>query len=92
MASLPRSASAQKEVVPKHITPETLRAVAKGLDFLAAKQSGLAYRPVLVTVTVCGAVVAPRFWLPKVRLLGVTEAPGWPLNVGAPCRGSFRAS
>ncbi len=29
----------QKEVLPKHITPETLRAVLKGLDFLAAKQA-----------------------------------------------------
>jgi Prenyltransferase and squalene oxidase repeat len=34
-----RAAWAQKEVLPKHVTPETLRAVVKGLDFLAAQQS-----------------------------------------------------
>jgi len=39
LAGLPERASAQKEVLPKHVTPEALRAVAKGLDFLAAKQS-----------------------------------------------------
>ncbi len=33
------SGAAQKEVLPKHVTPETLKAVVKGLDFLAAKQS-----------------------------------------------------
>ncbi len=30
---------ADKEVLPKHITPETLKAVVKGLDFLAAQQA-----------------------------------------------------
>ncbi|MFI5456569.1 MAG: prenyltransferase/squalene oxidase repeat-containing protein [Isosphaerales bacterium] len=39
LASFPRSSSAQKEVLPKHVTPETLRAVVKGLDFLAGKQA-----------------------------------------------------
>jgi hypothetical protein len=34
-----RTVRAQKEVLPKHVTPETIRAVAKGLDFLAAKQA-----------------------------------------------------
>jgi Prenyltransferase and squalene oxidase repeat len=31
--------AAEKEVLPKHVTPETLRSVIKGLDFLAAKQA-----------------------------------------------------
>jgi hypothetical protein len=31
--------AADKEVLPKHITPETLRAVVKGLDYLAAQQA-----------------------------------------------------
>jgi len=30
---------AEKEVLPKHVTPETQRAVIKGLDFLASKQA-----------------------------------------------------
>ena len=30
---------ADKEVLPKHITPETLKAVVKGLDFLAVQQA-----------------------------------------------------
>jgi len=34
-----RGLAAEKEVLPKHVTPETLRAVVKGLDFLAAKQA-----------------------------------------------------
>ena len=34
-----RPALAQKEVLPKHVTPETLRAVLKGLDYLAAQQA-----------------------------------------------------
>src|SRR6476646_5759774 len=35
-----RNAVAQdKEVLPKHVTPEALRAVTKGLDYLAAQQS-----------------------------------------------------
>jgi hypothetical protein len=35
-----RRASAQaKEVLPKHVTPEALKAVTRGLDYLAAKQS-----------------------------------------------------
>ncbi len=33
------SAAAQKEVLPKHVTPETIRAVTKGLDYLAAQQA-----------------------------------------------------
>ena len=33
------SRAAQKEVLPKHITPETLKAVIKGLDYLPLKQS-----------------------------------------------------
>ena len=37
-ASEPRWAR-QKEVLPKHVTPETLRAVLKGLDYLAAQQA-----------------------------------------------------
>jgi hypothetical protein len=39
LALLPRRAAAQKEVLPKHITPEALRAVVKALDFLTAKQA-----------------------------------------------------
>src|SRR5262245_20230849 len=39
LAYFARSAAAQKEVLPKHITPETLRAVVKALEFLSAKQS-----------------------------------------------------
>jgi hypothetical protein len=35
----PRSQAAEKEVLPKHITPETIRAVVKGLDYLAAQQA-----------------------------------------------------
>jgi hypothetical protein len=36
----PRLARGQgKEVLPKHVTPETLRAVIKGMDFLAGKQA-----------------------------------------------------
>jgi hypothetical protein len=31
--------AAEKEVLPKHVTPETLKAVTKGLDYLAAKQA-----------------------------------------------------
>lgn len=31
--------AAEKEVLPKHVTPETLQAVVKGLDYLASKQS-----------------------------------------------------
>ncbi len=34
-----RTAWAQKEVLPKHVTPETLKAVLKGLDYLAAQQA-----------------------------------------------------
>ena len=29
----------EKEVLPKHVTPETIRAVLKGLDYLAAQQA-----------------------------------------------------
>jgi hypothetical protein len=32
-------AAAEKEVLPKHVTPETLRAVVKGLDYLASQQA-----------------------------------------------------
>jgi hypothetical protein len=31
--------AAEKEVLPKHVTPETLRSVIKGLDFLAGRQA-----------------------------------------------------
>ncbi len=34
-----RAAGQGQEVLPKHVTPEALRAVIKGLDFLASKQS-----------------------------------------------------
>jgi hypothetical protein len=34
-----RPALAAEEVLPKHVTPETLRAVMKGLDFLASRQA-----------------------------------------------------
>jgi hypothetical protein len=33
------SALAAEEVLPKHVTPEAIRAVVKGLDFLAAQQA-----------------------------------------------------
>jgi hypothetical protein len=39
LASATRAWAAQKEVLPKHVTPETLRAVVKGLDYLAAQQA-----------------------------------------------------
>ena len=39
MAGLRRGRAADKEVLPKHITPETIRAVIKGLDYLAAQQA-----------------------------------------------------
>ncbi len=31
--------AAEKEVLPKHVTPETLRSVIKGLDYLAGRQA-----------------------------------------------------
>ncbi len=34
-----RGCAEEKEVLPKHVTPETLRAVIKGLDYLAAQQA-----------------------------------------------------
>src|SRR5262245_56085781 len=34
----PRSAQAAEEVLPKHITPDTLKAVRAGLDYLARSQ------------------------------------------------------
>jgi hypothetical protein len=34
-----RAGAQEKEVLPKHVTPEALRAVTKGLDYLAAQQS-----------------------------------------------------
>src|SRR5262245_939343 len=37
-ASFPRQAHAADEVLPKHITPETLKAVRDGLDYLARTQ------------------------------------------------------
>src|SRR4051794_13442923 len=39
LAGRAASGAAQKEVLPKHITPETLRAVLKGLDYMATHQS-----------------------------------------------------
>jgi hypothetical protein len=39
LASLPRGWGADTEVLPKHVTPETLKAVLKGLDYLATKQA-----------------------------------------------------
>src|SRR5262249_11612982 len=39
LASAPQSFGQEKEVLPKHITPETLRAVIKGLDYLARIQA-----------------------------------------------------
>lgn len=39
LAGLHRGRAAEKEVLPKHVTSEALRAVVKGLDFLAAGQS-----------------------------------------------------
>jgi hypothetical protein len=39
LASLARGRAADKEVLPKHVTPETIRAVVKGLDYLATHQS-----------------------------------------------------
>jgi Prenyltransferase and squalene oxidase repeat len=36
---LRRLGAAEHEVLPKHVTPETLRAVIKGMDYLAAQQS-----------------------------------------------------
>ena len=37
-AGWPHWAAAQKEVLPKHVTPETLRAIVKALDFLSTSQ------------------------------------------------------
>lgn len=34
-----RSFAQEKEVLPKHVTPEALKAVTKGLDYLAAQQA-----------------------------------------------------
>ena len=39
LASLQRGWGADKEVLPKHMTADTLKAVIKGLDFLAKKQA-----------------------------------------------------
>ena len=39
LASLQRGWGADTEVLPKHVTPETLKAVIKGLDYLAIKQA-----------------------------------------------------
>src|SRR5438270_834377 len=35
----PRADAPEKEVLPKHVTPEAIRAVTKGLDYLAGQQS-----------------------------------------------------
>ena len=59
---------AEKEVLPKHVTPETIRAVIKGLDYLAAQQAddgswitggGQAY-PVAMTGLAGTALPGPR--------------------------------
>src|SRR5262249_13627478 len=39
LAAPHRARCADKEVLPKHVTPETLRSVVKGLDYLAAQQA-----------------------------------------------------
>jgi hypothetical protein len=39
LANLGNSQAAEKEVLPKHVTPETLRAVVKGLNYLGAQQA-----------------------------------------------------
>src|SRR4051794_6049777 len=39
LAGLNRSWAVDKEVLPKHVTPETIRAVLKGLDALATMQA-----------------------------------------------------
>ncbi len=39
LTNLPRGLAAENEVLPKHVTPDTLKAVNKGLDFLARKQA-----------------------------------------------------
>jgi hypothetical protein len=39
LASASSAVGADKEVLPKHVTPETLRAVVKGLDYLGAQQA-----------------------------------------------------
>jgi len=39
LASRTRAKAADKEVLPKHVTPETLRAVVKGLDYLKNQQA-----------------------------------------------------
>ena len=38
LASSRRAFCQEKEVLPKHVTPETLRAVIKGLDYLRASR------------------------------------------------------
>src|SRR4051794_9434385 len=35
----PAARGAEKEVLPKRVTPETLRSVIKGMDFLAGRQA-----------------------------------------------------
>ncbi len=39
LSSVRNAVAQEKEVLPKHVTPETLRAVTRGLDFLAAQQA-----------------------------------------------------
>jgi hypothetical protein len=39
LAGVPDSWGQDRQVLPKHVTPETLRAVTRGLDFLAAQQA-----------------------------------------------------
>ena len=81
-ASAPARA-AEKEVLPKHVTPETLRAVIKGLDYLAAQQAedgswitggGQAY-PVAMTGLAGTALPGPR------RLADARQV------LARPCRG-----
>ena len=66
-ASCPRPAQAADEVLPKHISPETLKAVRDGLDYLARTQAddgawhdgqgGQAY-PVAMSSLACTALLA----------------------------------
>ena len=52
-------------LVPVTLTPVTFRSVL----------------PVLVTVTVCGLLVVPTFWLPKLRLDGDSATFGLGVNL-----------
>ena len=67
VAGMARTAPAADEVLPKHITPETLKAVRDGLDYLARSQAddgawhdgqgGQAY-PVAMSSLACTALLA----------------------------------